>query len=149
MTIQSTSVVIKLQKQPPEVFCKKRVLNNFAKFTGQHLCQRLFFNKVAGVRLATLLKKGLWHRCFPLIFAKLLRTPFLQCTSWQLLLTLGIIVKKQNICNLIGWNRVHIFDIFNCNRANVKGMWNARKLGGIHKTFWIYTNLKRTFGGIG
>ena len=37
------------QKQPPEVFCKKRVLRNFAKFTGKHLCQ-LFFNKVAGLR---------------------------------------------------------------------------------------------------
>ena len=27
---------------------KKGVLRNFAKFTGKHLCQRLFFNKVAG-----------------------------------------------------------------------------------------------------
>ena len=35
----------------PEVFCKKGVLRNFAKFTGKHLCQRLFFNKVAGQRL--------------------------------------------------------------------------------------------------
>ena len=32
----------------PEVFSKKGVLRNFAKFTGKHLCQRLFFNKVAG-----------------------------------------------------------------------------------------------------
>ena len=31
----------------PEVFCKKIVLRNFAKFTGKHLCQGLFFNKVA------------------------------------------------------------------------------------------------------
>ena len=31
----------------PEVFCKKDVLRNFAKFTGKHLCQSLFFNKVA------------------------------------------------------------------------------------------------------
>ena len=30
------------------VFCKKGVLKNFAKFTGKHLCQSLFFNKVAG-----------------------------------------------------------------------------------------------------
>ena len=27
------------QKQPPEVFCKKVVLRNFAKFTRKHLCQ--------------------------------------------------------------------------------------------------------------
>ena len=31
------------------VFCKKGILRNFAKFTGKHLCQSLFFNKVAGV----------------------------------------------------------------------------------------------------
>ena len=28
---------------------KKGVFRNFAKFTGKHLCQRLFFNKVAGL----------------------------------------------------------------------------------------------------
>ena len=28
---------------------KKDVLKNFAKFTGKHLCQSLFFNKVAGL----------------------------------------------------------------------------------------------------
>ena len=38
------------QKQSPEVFYKKGVLKNFAKFTGKHLCQSLFFNKVAGLR---------------------------------------------------------------------------------------------------
>ena len=64
-----------------EVFCKKGVLGNFAKFTGKHMCQRLFFNKVAGLKPATLLKKSLWHRCFPVNFAKFLRTPFLQNTS--------------------------------------------------------------------
>ena len=26
----------------PEVFCKKGVLRNFAKFTGKHLCQSFF-----------------------------------------------------------------------------------------------------------
>ena len=46
---------------PPEVFCQKDVLRNFAKFTGKHLCQSLFFNKVAGCRPqpATLFKKSL------------------------------------------------------------------------------------------
>ena len=38
------------QKQPPDVFYKKSVLENFTKFTGKHLCQSLFFNKVAGLR---------------------------------------------------------------------------------------------------
>ena len=38
---------------------------------------------------ATLLKKRLWHRCFPVNFAKFLRTPFLQNTSGRLLLKLA------------------------------------------------------------
>ena len=33
------------------MFCKKGVLKNFAKFTGKQVCQRLFFNKVAGLGL--------------------------------------------------------------------------------------------------
>ena len=60
----------------PEVFCKKFVLRNFTKFTGTHLCQSLFFNKVAGLRPATLLKKRLWCRSLPVNFVKFLRTPF-------------------------------------------------------------------------
>ena len=38
-----------------------------------------------GLRPATLLKKKLWHRCFPENFARFLRTPFLQNTSGWLL----------------------------------------------------------------
>ena len=49
---------------------EKGVLKTFAKFTGKHLCQSLFFNKVADLRPATLSKKRLWHRCFLLNFAK-------------------------------------------------------------------------------
>ena len=39
-----------MQNQPLEVFCKKGVLRNFAKFTEKQLYQRPFFNKVAGLR---------------------------------------------------------------------------------------------------
>ena len=70
----------------PEVFCKKGVLSNFTKFTGKHLRQSLFFNKVAGLRPATLLKKRLWHRCLPVNFAKFLRTPIsIERLRWLLL----------------------------------------------------------------
>ena len=64
---------------------RKGVPRNFAKFTGKNLCQSLFFNKVAG-RPATLLKKRLWHRFFPVNLAKFLRTLFLQNTPGWLLL---------------------------------------------------------------
>ena len=62
---------------------RKGVLRNFTRFTGKHLCQSLFF---ICVRLATLLKKRLWHRCFPVNFAKFLRTLFLQNTFGRLFL---------------------------------------------------------------
>ena len=70
----------------PEVFCEKGVLRNIVKFTGKHLCQSLFFDKVACLRPATLLKKRLWHRCFPMNFVKFLRTPSYIEHLWWLLL---------------------------------------------------------------
>ena len=36
---------------------RKGVLRNLTKFAGKHLCQGLFFNKVAGLRPVLLLKK--------------------------------------------------------------------------------------------
>ena len=66
----------KIRSKRPAVFCRKGVLRNFEKFTGKHLCQSLFFNKVASLRPATLLRKRFWHRCFPVNFAEFLRTPF-------------------------------------------------------------------------
>ena len=51
--------------------CEKRVLRNFTEFTGKHLCASLY-----------------WHWCFPVNFAKFLRTPFLQNTPRRLLLNI-------------------------------------------------------------
>ena len=68
------------------MFSKRGVLRNFTKFTGKHQCQSLFFNKVAGLRPVTLLKKRLWHRCFPVNFVKFLRIPFFIEHLWWLLL---------------------------------------------------------------
>ena len=67
-----------LQKHLPVVFYEKSPLKNLAKFTGKHLFQSPFFNKVAGLRpkLRPLLKKNLCHRCLPVNFAKILRTLF-------------------------------------------------------------------------
>ena len=65
---------------------KKGNLRNFTKFTGKLLCQSLFLNKVAGLRLATLLKKRALHRWFPVNFVKFLRATFLENTSGRLLL---------------------------------------------------------------
>ena len=62
------------------------------------------FNKVAALRPATLLKRRLWHRCFPVNFAKFLRTPFLQNTSGQLLQTITSIALKLPTGQFINFN---------------------------------------------
>ena len=62
--------------------------NIFIKPHLKHLCQCLFFNKVAGLRPVALLKKRHWHRCFDVNFAKFLRKPFLtEHLRWLLLAT--------------------------------------------------------------
>ena len=43
------SIIITHRSNRREVFCKKSVLRNFAKFTRKHLYKSLFFNKVAGL----------------------------------------------------------------------------------------------------
>ena len=55
---------------------KKGVLRSFTKFTGKHLTP------------ATLLKEELWHKCFPVNFAKFLKIPFQQKTPGRLHLEL-------------------------------------------------------------
>ena len=46
-------------------------------------------------RPTTLLKKRPWHRCFPMNFAKFLRTPFLQntCNAESL-----VLISNQQVC---------------------------------------------------
>ena len=73
----------------PEVFFKKGFLRNFA----EQLRWSLFFNKVAGLRPATLLKKRLWRRCFSLNFVKFLRTALFTKHLWWLLLYFKIPFK--------------------------------------------------------
>ena len=75
-------------------FVRKGLLRNFAKFTGKHLCQSHFFNKVAGLRPRTLLKEGLWHRCFPVNFTKFIGIFFSQNNSGRLLLCSNISVYE-------------------------------------------------------
>ena len=86
---------------------KAFVLRNFAKFTGKHLCQSLFFNKVA----RNFIKKRLWHRCFPVNFAKFLRTTFLtEHPRWLLLNQIKFNV--QIIQKPVNWSTLSKIDWF-------------------------------------
>ena len=100
------------------VFHKKGVLRNFAKFTGKRLCQSLFFNKVAGLTSATLLKKRLWRRCFPVNFAKFLRKPFLTEHLWWLLLKWTSLNFKSGKFHFFSVPDLNLIDYFNQTRSN-------------------------------
>ena len=67
-------------------------VRNFATLTGKHLCQSLFLVKL---QTSSPAKMRLWHRCFPVNFAKFLRTPFLRSTSGRLLLQFVILHFKD------------------------------------------------------
>ena len=55
----NTTAHRKLTRHPEVLSVKKVFLEIFAKFIGKHLCQSLFFNKLAGLTHTTLLKKTL------------------------------------------------------------------------------------------
>ena len=87
---------VKKQKQPPEVFCKKR---------------------------CSLLKKSLWHRCFPVNFAKFLRIHFLQNTSGRLFLK-----KLNSFMKTINFHRIGFLgvDLENSVKDKLKAFDNLR-----------------------
>ena len=62
------------------ILWKTVVFKNKAKFIGKQLFWSLFFNKVAGLRPATLVKKRPQYSCFPVNFATFLRATFLRNT---------------------------------------------------------------------
>ena len=73
---------MKIQKQPPKVFCKKGVLKKFTNFT-ENACAGVSF---VGFQACDFVKKRLRHGCFPLKFTKYLRTPILKNIYKRLLL---------------------------------------------------------------
>ena len=76
------NTISSLRSSRPEVFCKEGVLRKFAKFLEKHLCQSLFFNKVAGLascEFCKIFKNIFFHRT-PLVTASILcRNSFLFC----------------------------------------------------------------------
>ena len=73
MTVSKT-----IRSSRTEVFSKKGVCRNFSKFTRKHLCQRLFFNKVAGLRPV---KKETLAQAFSCEFCKISKNTFFHRTS--------------------------------------------------------------------
>ena len=61
---------------------EKGALRNFAKFAGKLLCQSLFFNKVAGSRPATFIKKETLAQVFSCEFCEISKNTFFTEHLW-------------------------------------------------------------------
>ena len=66
------------------MFCEKKVFLEISQNSQENTCARDSF--LIKLQACNFIKKESLYRCFPVNFAKFLRTPFLQNTSGQLLL---------------------------------------------------------------
>ena len=97
------------QNQPPEVFCKKAVLKNFAIFTWKQLCWSLFLIKL---QACSFIKKRLQHRCFPKFFNKFSKL-FTHFTSQCYLL------QKTKVSSKSIWFVFLIYFVVLCKNVNI------------------------------
>ena len=82
---RSCSFIWGCRSSRPEVFCEK-VFLEISQDSQENTYARVSFLIKLQTTPATLLKKRLWHRCFPVNFAKFLRTPSFTEYFWWLLL---------------------------------------------------------------
>ena len=92
----------------------KKVFLEILQNSEENTCARASFLIVSGLRPSTLLKKRLWHKCFPVTFAKFLRTPFLNEHLWWLLL------KVCTFCSFLQFSRFELSRTFRRKTTN----WN-------------------------
>ena len=99
----------------PEQFCKNGALRNFANITGKHLCQSLFFNKVAGLRsrACNFIKKETLAQVFSCEFCKIskntfsYRTPLVGASVFYNISSLFLNLKLFLMIQLQPWDNCH------------------------------------------
>ena len=75
------TMIMELQKQPSgSVISTEKLFKNFVKFKLKIPCRSLLFNKILCLKSATLLKKRLRNKFFPVSFEKFLKTLFIYRT---------------------------------------------------------------------
>ena len=67
----------------------KKVLLKVLQYSQEDTCVRVFFDKVKSLNACNFIRKRLWHRCFPVSIAKMLKTPTLK-NIWERLRLKGI-----------------------------------------------------------
>ena len=74
--------LITIRSSHQRCFVKKGVFRNFAKFTGKHLCQNLFFNKVAGGGACNFIKQETLAQVFSYEFCEISKNTFFTEHAW-------------------------------------------------------------------
>ena len=96
---------VTVQKQPSECSIRKSALRNFTKFTGKHLCQRLFLNKVAGLVAFPWILRNFYKHFFygapPVVAANIFPRAIYYALLWPIFdITWKIdVIWEQNIRN--------------------------------------------------
>ena len=127
-----------------KVSVRKGVLRNFAKLTGKDLYKSLFYNKVAGEICNFIIKETL-AQCFPVNFAKFLRTTFYIEHLWWLLLSVFTTIAA--VSSLLFSQKFSIIDIWiRLNTLGSKYAWDITTekcslitilcYGGNHTLLW-------------
>ena len=84
LTIFSKSSIINFWEDDLEAVVRRCSFKKFANFTVKHLCWNLFLIKSEGLKSSNFIETRLQNRCFPVKFAKFLRTPFFtEHLRWQ------------------------------------------------------------------
>ena len=97
------------------MFFKIGVLKNFKNFTWKRLVLESNFSKVAGLICCNFIKKRLLHRCFPVKFAKFLRTLFFtEHLHWMLLR----FSDRPILCEL-NWYTETLAQVFSCEFSEI------------------------------
>ena len=118
LTWKSLNIVYRKLMKFCNVYLKKilrvHVNDKFCKRSSRPRCS---MKKGVLRRPAVLLKKRLWHRFFPVTFAKFLRTPFSQNTSERLLLLQqswrpATLIKKDFNTGVLLWIYLNFWNSF-------------------------------------
>ena len=121
---------------------KKDVLTILAIFTGNQLCQRPFFDKVVS-NVCTLLKKKLWHRCFSLIFAKFLRTPFLQNIFGDCFWVLTYVNLVKGVFR--AWSNIKQKSAIYFHKNSILDVWLGFEYTSVFSAMRAFTKIPNSF----
>ena len=112
----------------------KKVFLKISQNSQENTCARVSFLIKLQAPSATLLKKRLWHRCFPVNFVKFLGTLFFTEDLWWLLLQFwpsespNRIPNAMELCKLLERNLTHTICDNRLQTASNLDIWNRSKI---------------------